>query len=316
MRLEYQILTALGLDLLFGDPRWLPHPVRFIGNLALKAEQPCRRLFGKPRTAGIMAVLFVLVASALAGGGLLLGAAHLYPPAGDMAAILLLYFCFAAKDLAAHATAVRTALEANNIPRARQKVSMIVGRDTECLDGEGIARAGIESVAENIVDGSTAPLFYATLFGPLGALLYKTINTLDSTFGYKNERYRHFGWAAARLDDLANFLPARISGFLVVLAALFCGLNSKEAWRIFRRDRRQHASPNAGHTEAAMAGALGLQLGGKNYYFGQPVTKPTIGEATVTPAPLHLALANRMLFVTIALAAFLFLAARFGLANG
>lgn len=169
----------------------------------------------------------------------------------------------------------------------------------------------MESVAESLVDGVTAPLFYAFLFGPAGAMAYKAINTADSMFGYKNERYREFGWAGARLDDLANFIPARITAFLIPVAAFLFGLNGHNSWRILLRDRKNHASPNSGHTEAAVAGALEVQLGGSNIYFGKVVEKPTIGDEGQQISPRHILLANRLMLATTILAALIL--APFGL---
>lgn len=286
--LEVQIVLALILDAVFGDPRWIPHPVRFIGGLALGLEPWCRRFFINKRVAGIGAVVLVLGSTSAAGALLLTGAARIHPLAVDSASVLLLYFCFAARDLAGHGRAVQSALERKDLEAARVKVAMIVGRDTATLDEQGIVRAAVESVAENIVDGILAPLFWAVIAGPLGALVYKTINTLDSTFGYRNDQYREFGWAAARLDDLANFVPARLSGFFVIAAAFVLGRNGSQAWQVFRRDRLAHASPNSGHTEAAVAGALGLQLGGISLYFGKPVTKPVIGDSVDIPRADHI----------------------------
>lgn len=310
MRLEYQIVCALLLDALLGDPRSLPHPVRLIGRLAAWAEKRCRGRIAHEGLAGVAAVLVVLTGTGMTGWGLLALAARLHPLAGDALAVLMFHFCFAAKDLADHSRAVQHALENGDLPLARQKVAMIVGRDTAHLDEAGIVRATVESVAENIVDGVTAPLFFAFAGGPLAALLYKAINTLDSTFGYKNERYLHFGRAAARLDDAANFLPARLSGLLAVVAAFLLGENGRNAWRILRRDRLAHASPNSGHTEAAVAGGLGLRLGGVNSYFGKPVAKPVIGEALADPHPHHIDRANRLLVATTALTALLLAAIR------
>lgn len=310
MRLEYQILVALLLDLLVGDPRWLPHPVRLIGRLAAATETRCRGIFDNQRLAGLVTVFVVLVVTGLSGSVIVYGAARLNPLFGSACSVLLLYFCLAGKDLAVHSMAVWKALSAEDIPDARKKVAMIVGRDTNRLNKEQIVRAGIESVAENIVDGVTAPLFYAVLGGPIGALLYKAVNTMDSTFGYKNGRYLQFGRTAARLDDLANFLPARISGLVVVAATFILRMRMDEAWRILRRDRLQHASPNSGHTEAAVAGALGLQLGGLSYYFGKPVLKPTIGDDLTTPDAAHIGMSNRLLLVTTALMALLLLGGR------
>jgi adenosylcobinamide-phosphate synthase len=313
--LELQILLALGLDQLFGDPRWLPHPVRLIGNLALHAEKSCRAVLGNQRVAGLVTVGLVLTVTLLTTIGLLRGAALLHPALGILTSVVLLYTSLAAKDLIMHSRAIHQALTAGNLALARERVAMIVGRDTAQLDEEGISRACVESVAENIVDGVTAPLFYAALAGPVGALLYKAINTMDSTFGYKNERYLRFGWAAARLDDLANFLPARLTGLLMVLAAPLLGLSGRGAWRIFWRDRLQHASPNSGHPEAAAAGALGVRLGGTNNYFGQPVVKPTIGEARQPVDKEHIRQTNRLLLITTLLAALLLIAVRWAVVN-
>ena len=196
--------------------------------------------------------------------------------------------------------------------QARRRVSEIVGRDTAHLDEAGVARAAVECVAESTVDGITAPLFFAILAGPVGAMMYRAINTLDSTFGYTNDRYIRFGWAAARLDDLANYLPARITAPLIGLAAAILGRHPVQSWRILRRDGRKHASPNAGLPEAAMAGALGIQLGGVSYYDGERLEKPAIGEPVVPIAAAHILAANAVMFVTVAL----FLAFGLGLRGG
>jgi adenosylcobinamide-phosphate synthase len=190
---------------------------------------------------------------------------------------------------------------------------MIVGRDSASLDREGIVRACVESVAENTVDGITAPLFWAAVGGPLGALLYKAVNTMDSTFGYKNERYLNFGLAAARLDDLANWLPARITAVAMLVAAWLGRFSAAGAWRIFRRDRYNHASPNSGLSESVMAGALEIRLGGPAVYFGKTVDKPTIGDDLNRPEPVYIEKANRLLAITTTLMALLLLGGRFGL---
>jgi adenosylcobinamide-phosphate synthase len=187
---------------------------------------------------------------------------------------------------------------------------MIVGRDTANLDEAGVARAAVESVAESMVDGVTAPLFFAVLGGPLAALLYKAINTMDSMFGYKNERYLKFGWAAARLDDLANFVPARITSLMIPAAAFLLRLDSRGSLFILLRDRLKHASPNSGHTEAAVAGALGVQLGGANRYFGKMISKPAIGDAARPIAPQDILRANRLMLLSSALTLLAFLALR------
>jgi adenosylcobinamide-phosphate synthase len=279
MRLEYQIGAAFVADLVFGDPRWLPHPVKGMARLGLALEGSLRRLVSNARAAGILTELLVLGITGGVAWALVAGAAHMNPVAGDIAAVLLLYTCFAGRDLASHAGRVHAALAAGDILLARERVGMLVGRDTDGLDEAEVVRATVESVSENLVDGVTAPLFFALLGGPVGAMVYKAVNTMDSTFGYKNERYLKFGWAAARVDDVANYLPARLTVPFMVLAAAILRLNPARAWRICRRDRREHPSPNSGLAEATVAGALGVRLGGVNLYFGVPSTRPHMGDA-------------------------------------
>ncbi len=295
------IALALVLDQLLGDPRWLPHPVRLIGLLQSRLEGGCRRLLTSARLAGVLTVVITLVVTGGLTWALLYGAGLLHPLAYDAVAIILLYTSFAARDLARHASAVHGALKGGDLPLARQRVAMIVGRDTAELDEAGVTRAGVESVAESLVDGVTAPLFYALIGGPVAAMLYKAINTGDSMFGYKNERYLEFGWAAARLDDLANFLPARLTSLLIPLAALFLGLQAKGSLHILRRDCRAHASPNAGFPEAAVAGALDVQLGGSSSYFGRIISKPTIGDANQKIQGSHLGSAVNLMLLSSAL---------------
>ncbi len=311
MSLELQVILALILDALWGDPRWLPHPVRLIGWLALKCERLTRAIIPSEKLAGIMAVIVVLLVTGSLGWGVLRLAGIFHPLVEAVVSILLLYTCFAGRDLVVHSHKVYAALQDDDLPEARKRVGMIVGRDTGELGQSEVVQACVESVAENTVDGVTAPLFWAVIGGPLGALLYKAANTMDSTFGYKNERYRHFGWAAARFDDLLNFLPARLSGLLMVGAAMLLRLRAVEAWRIFKRDRLQHASPNSGHAEAAAAGALGLQLGGSNYYFGAEVVKPVIGDPVEVAEPLHILRVNRLLVATSVMVGVVLLGLRF-----
>jgi len=193
---------------------------------------------------------------------------------------------------------VKEALDAGDLPEARQRTAMIVGRDTEHLEESELTRATVESVAESTVDGVTAPLLFAAVAGPVGAVVYRIVNTMDSMFGYNNERYREFGWAPARLDDLANLIPARVTGLTMMVAAVLTGLRGGGAWRIMRRDARRHPSPNSGYTEAAMAGALGVQLGGPSTYAGKPSAKPTIGDPDLPLQKNHIAQANRLLLAT------------------
>jgi adenosylcobinamide-phosphate synthase len=206
--------------------------------------------------------------------------------------------------------AVFRPLAAGDLPLARQRVAMIVGRDTDQLDEAGIARAAVESVAESTVDGVTAPLFFALIAGPVGAMVYRAVNTLDSTFGYKDGRYLHFGWASARIDDVANLIPARLTAPLIAAAALLLRQRPLQSLKILLRDGRKHESPNAGLPEAAMAGALGVQLGGLNTYGGEPLDKPTIGDPLVPLAARHIPQANALMFATAGLFLGLGLAAR------
>jgi adenosylcobinamide-phosphate synthase len=311
MRIETQVLAAFGLDLLLGDPRWLPHPVKAIGRFAVALEAPLRRAIPNARAAGVVAVLAVLGATGLAAFLLVAGASWLHPWAGDAVSIVLLYTCFAGRDLARHGGRVYQALAGDDLPEARRRVAMLVGRDTERLDEPEVVRGTVESIAENMVDGVTAPVLFAVLVGPVGALLYKAVNTLDSTFGYKNERYLCFGWASARLDDVVNYLPARLTAPLVAFTAALLGLRPVGAWRIFRRDGRKHPSPNSGLTEAAVAGALGVQLGGLNYYFGESSERPHMGDPLQPLRRGHILQANRLMLCTSALALLLFAGIRF-----
>ena len=307
--LEYQILIAIVLDQLLGDPRWLPHPVRIIGAVCTGLEKITRAVL-PPFAAGICTVLLVLALTGAATWGMIAGANLLYPWLGTAASIVILYTTIAPRDLVRHSTEVYTSLRDGNLPEARQRVSMIVGRDTANLDEAGVARAAVESVAESMVDGVTAPLFFALLGGPLAAMLYKAINTMDSMFGYKNDRYLKFGWAAARLDDLANFVPARLTSLMIPAASFPLRLDPKRSLLILLRDRFAHASPNSGHSEAAVAGALGVQLGGPNSYFGTVLEKPAIGDATRTLEPRDILRANRLMLLSSALTLLVCLALR------
>ncbi len=301
MSLSYCLLLAFILDLLLGDPPWLPHPVRAIALVAAGGERLWRRLIPGTRSAGVMTVISVLLVTGGVSVGLLRLAALAHPLAPDLISVYLLYSALAARDLARHSRRVYQALAAGDLGLARRRVAMIVGRETEGLDEAGVCRATVESVAENLVDGVAAPLFWAMLGGPVAALLYKAVNTMDSLFGYKNERYREFGWAPARLDDLANYLPARIAALLVVVAAGLLGYSPGAALRVWRRDRRHHASPNSGQSEAAVAGALGIQLGGPARYFGRLVDKPCLGDPRTPISRRHILAANRLMFASSAL---------------
>jgi adenosylcobinamide-phosphate synthase len=315
VRLEYQIAIAILLDLALGDPRWLPHPVRLIGRLIAILEGPARRRLRDARLAGTLTALTVIMAAALATALLIAIAGWIHPLAGDAVSILLIYTTLAARDLARHSLDVYRALAAGDLEEARRRVARIVGRDTERLTEEGVVRAAVESVAENSVDGVIAPLFFAALGGPAAAMAYKAASTLDSMIGYRNERYIDFGRAAAKIDDGLNYLPARLAAPLLAAAAAILGFRASAAWRIARRDGRKHLSPNAGIAEAAVAGALGIRLGGVMERRGEPVSLPEIGDPVVPLARGHILAANRLLFAATGIAAALFLAARWGFAS-
>lgn len=275
------IPAAVLLDWLMGDPRWFPHPVIFIGKLITFLEMPLRKILRNELLGGgLLLVLTVGLTAAVAALVLKLAYAA-SPVAGFSLAVLLSWSCLAARSLQLESSLVAAALGHGDLPLARRQLSYIVGRDTEELTAQKIWRGAVETVAENTADGVIAPLLFLMLGGPVLGLAYKAVNTLDSMVGYRNEKYLLFGRASARFDDLANWLPARLTGLLLVLAAPLAGLSLSGAWRIMGRDGRNHASPNSGIPEAAAAGALGVQLGGTNCYFGKPVEKPTIGE------PLH-----------------------------
>ena len=289
---ELQLSAAILLDCFFGDPRFLPHPVQMIGLLSLQSEKIFRKAFKSEYIAGLFAFWAVLFLSIALTSSVIFAAYVCSSFLAQCIAIILLYTCLAARGLVVHSHLVYSKLQnAKTLEHARIAVAQIVGRDTSTLTRKGIIRACVETVAENMVDGVTAPLFYAILFSlfePLlgintlflaviGAMAYKTVNTMDSMFGYKNERYIHFGRTAAKIDDFVNWLPARISGFLLIAAAFFLRLDWKNSFAIFKRDRLSHASPNAAHPESAVAGALGIELGGTSIYFGKELVKPTIG---------------------------------------
>ena len=256
------------LDLVFGDPQWLPHPVRGIGKIASASEKFWRNTRLPLRLAGVW--FFVTVV----GTAVIL--VRLSP---RWANIYWIYSLLACRDLHRQSGLVVRALDGGNIEEARRKLSWIVGRDTADL-GEGeIMRAVVETVAENLSDGVIAPLFYLLLAGPPGMAAYKSINTLDSMVGYRNQRYCEFGWASARMDDVANYVPARLTALLVWISAILPNLSIRRSITVTLRDGGKHPSPNAGYPEAAVAGALGVQLGGLNFYAGVPSRKPLLGNA-------------------------------------
>lgn len=277
------LLPAVALDLLLGDPHCLPHPVRWMGACITRLEGALRSLFPQtPRGELLGGALLALSVPTLFGVGswlLVRCCGLLHPWLRYGTEVWFAYQLLAARSLQVESMAVYRPLAAGDLSQARRRVSYIVGRDTQCLDSAGVTRAAVETVAENTSDGVVAPLLWLCLGGlPLG-MVYKAVNTLDSMVGYQNDKYRYFGRVSARLDDVCNYIPARLAGVLMCLGAcLLPDCSGRGAWRIFCRDRRCHKSPNSAHTEAACAGAMGVRLAGDASYFGTLVHKPTIGD--------------------------------------
>jgi len=288
-------LAGFILDACFGDPHFLPHPVRGIGNLISLSEKGIRSLFPKTEkgelAGGALFVLLVLGITAALSFGLWYAAA-----AAGNTALFLAESVMAARSLRDESMRVYYSLRNGDVEEARRNVSMIVGRDTSVLDAQGIARAAVETVAENASDGVIAPLFYLALGGPVLGWVYKAVNTMDSMAGYKNKKYFWFGRAAARLDDAANFLPSRLSALLMIAAAAVCRLDYRNACRIFKRDRFNHKSPNSAQTESVCAGALDIRLAGDAWYFGELCKKPFIGDALRPVEYEDIRRANRLMY--------------------
>ena len=300
------LVIGFCVDLILGDPHSIPHPVVLIGKLISGFEKLFRRLF--PRTprgeklAGLALWLCVTALSWLVPAALLWLCRQISPWLALTLESVMCWQILATKSLRDESMKVFRALDSGDLTASRRAVSMIVGRDTQRLDEAGVARAAVETVAENASDGVIAPLIFLAIGGaPLG-MVYKAVNTMDSMVGYKNDQYLWFGRCAAKLDDVVNFIPARLAGLLMCLGAGFSGFDGPNALRIFRRDRKNHKSPNSAHTEAAAAGALHIQLGGSNYYFGKLVEKPTIGDALRPVEVEDIRRANRLMFATAFLA--------------
>lgn len=316
----HMIAFAAGffLDLLIGDPYCLPHPIRWIGNLITKIEVALRKGEREKKRElykGVWMVIFIVGITMLVSAAVLIVAYQIHPYLGVMVELVMTYQILATKCLKIESMKVYERLKAEDVEGARKAVSMIVGRDTKVLSEEGIAKAAIETVAENTSDGVIAPMLYIALGGPVLGWMYKAINTMDSMIGYKNEKYLYFGRAAARLDDVVNYLPSRISAYLMILAAGLSGKSycAKHAFKIYRRDCRKHASPNSAQTEAACAGALGIRLAGDASYFGKVVKKPYIGDAERAVEYEDIRRANHLLYVTAILCEVLCLAVMYGM---
>ena len=304
------IIAGFILDLIFGDPHWLPHPICLIGNLIGFIKRNLRPRLEPNKGAlllgGALMVIIVLVISFVVPMAILLAAGMVSPWLAFALETLMCYQIFATKCLRDESMKVYTALHNHDLADARVKLSWIVGRDTQNLDEEEITKGAVETVAENTADGIIAPMFYMFLGGVPLAFLYKGINTMDSMVGYKNDKFLYFGRCAAKLDDLANLLPARITGLVMIGAAFVLGLDGKNAWKIFWRDRYNHLSPNSAMTESVTAGALNIQLGGDHFYFGKLVHKDTIGDDIRPVCPEDIVKTNRLLYMTAVLCLVLF----------
>ena len=294
------LLTGFLLDHLLGDPMGWPHIVRGFGWVIARLETMLYPMKNK-RLGGSLLVVLVLAVCTGVPAVLLALAWKLSPWAYFVLESVLCWQLLAVKSLKVESRRVYDRLAADDLPGARQAVSMIVGRDTQALDADGVTRAAVETVAENTSDGVAAPLFYMMLGGGVFGCLYKAINTMDSMVGYKNDRYLDFGRCAAKLDDVVNYIPSRLCAAAMVCVAAFCGLDGKNAWRIWRRDRRNHASPNSAQTEAVMAGALNVRLAGDAYYFGKLHKKPYIGDDDREIVPQDILRSHKLLSMTTAL---------------
>ena len=304
------IIGGFILDLIFGDPHWLPHPICLIGNLIGFLERNLRPKLAPNKTAllvgGALMVIIVLVISFVVPMAILLAAAMVSPWLAFALETIMCYQIFATKCLRDESMKVYDALHKQDLADARVKLSWIVGRDTQNLDEEEITQGAVETVAENTADGIIAPMLYMFLGGVPLSFLYKGINTMDSMVGYKNDKFLYFGRCAAKLDDVANLIPARITGLVMIVAAFLLGLDGKNAWKDFWGDRYNHLSPNSAMTESVTAGALNIQLGGDHFYFGKLVHKDTIGDDIRPVCPEDIVKTNNLLYVTAVLCLVLF----------
>lgn len=302
--MEYAAAACIGflIDFIVGDPQGLWHPVCGIGSLISRMEKKLRKnTEDTPQNlllAGAALAVTIPCMTVMITAVLLLAAGFIHPYLRFVLMCVLDGWILAARSLKTESMKVYRRLKEKNLNGARYAVSMIVGRDTERLTAEGVTRAAVETVAENASDGVIAPLLFLLFFGPVGGFFYKAVNTMDSMVGYKNEKYLYFGRAAAKLDDLVNYIPARLTGLAFAAAAcLIPGMSGKNAFKIWRRDRRNHKSPNSAQSESACAGALDVQLAGDAWYFGELYHKPAIGDALRPIEPEDIPRANRLMYV-------------------
>lgn len=313
MKILCVCLIGMILDWIFGDPAWLYHPVRIIGKWISFLEKILRKFAGdqegnekKLLIAGGILWILVILASAAVPMGILYLAEKFSPCAAFVLECFWCYQLLAARSLGKESKKVYKKLIQDDLSGARLAVSMIVGRDTENLTVEGVTKAAVETVAENTNDGVIAPLIYMLIGGPILGFVYKAVNTMDSMLGYKNEKYLYFGRVAAKMDDVAGFIPARISALLMILASCLLGMDGKNALWIWKRDRRKHASPNAAQTEAVCAGALQVQLAGDAWYFGKKHEKDTIGDPIRDIEPKDILRSEKLMIGTEVLTFLLF----------
>ena len=290
------LLIGFLLDCLIGDPYQIPHPIRLIGRMIAALEKWVRTHFTTLRTGGTILALTVILVSAGIPLILLLICYRIHVILGITVESILICYLLAARNLYDESMKVCRAAEAGDTEQARKAVSMIVGRDTAVLDRNGILRAAVETVAENTSDGVTAPMFFLALGGAAAGFFYKAVNTMDSMIGYRNEKYKDLGWFAAHLDDILNYLPSRLTALLMIAVCPILRMDGRNAYRIWKRDRRKHASPNSAQTESACAGALHLRLAGDAQYFGIIHRKPFIGDDDRPIVPDDIRKSNRLMY--------------------
>lgn len=295
------VLTGFVIDFFVGDPHALPHPVVLIGRLIAFLDKKLRRGDQRAVWRGGITVLIVITVSTVLPALLLIAARLIHPAAYFTLQSVMCWQMLAARQLVRESDHVRVRLNEGDLDGARTAVSFIVGRDTDALDRDGICRAAVETVAENTSDGVIAPLFWMLLFGAAGGFFYKAVNTMDSMIGYRNEKYLYFGRVAAKTDDMVNLIPARLSALSMIAVCPICRLSIKNAWRIFRRDRYKHPSPNSAQTESVCAGALGVQLSGDAFYGGVLHKKDFIGDPIRSIEPDDIKRANRLMYAASAL---------------
>ncbi|MCG8482459.1 MAG: adenosylcobinamide-phosphate synthase CbiB [Clostridia bacterium] len=300
------LLASVWLDICLGDPPFIPHPIVYIGKTISFIEKAVRRTGIPLRLAGFLLWIATIMVVEMVITGILFVSSYIHSFVYTGVTIYLIYTALAAKCLACETLKVYKALKENDLSKARRQLSYLVGRDTSGLDASQITRAAVETTAENTIDGVLAPLFFLTIGFYIGIpvqliFLYKTVNTLDSMVGYQQEPYTEIGFASAKIDDAANYLPARMGALMMLAGGYLTGYDIKNGWKVLKRDCRKHKSPNCGFPESAVAGLLGIQIGGTNTYFGEVVYKPSIGDAINNLKPEHIKDAIKIMYVSFGL---------------